>query len=65
MENTEYNPTLFSRLKSFLLESRRVFRVTKKPSMEEYKSIVKVSAIGIAVIGIIGFIIQLLWQLIK
>ncbi|MAG45245.1 MAG: protein translocase SEC61 complex subunit gamma [Nanoarchaeota archaeon] len=65
MDNLEYNPTLYSRFKSFILESKRVFRVTKKPTMEEYKAIVKVSAIGIAIIGILGFLIQILWQMIK
>jgi protein translocase SEC61 complex gamma subunit len=33
--------------------------VTKKPSKFEFKTIVKVSALGIAIIGLIGFIIQL------
>jgi protein transport protein SEC61 subunit gamma and related proteins len=64
MEEFEHKQTLFSRFKSFFLESRRVFRITRKPTMEEFKGIVKVSAIGIAVIGIVGFIIQITWRLI-
>jgi len=64
MEEFEHNQSLFSRLKSFILECKRVFRITKKPSKEEYKGIVKISAIGIAVIGILGFIIQIIWRLI-
>lgn len=65
MDNLEHNPTLYSRLKSFLFECKRVFRVTKKPTKEEFKGIVKISAIGIALIGLIGFLIQILWQLIN
>ncbi|MBI2105401.1 protein translocase SEC61 complex subunit gamma [Candidatus Woesearchaeota archaeon] len=65
MEEFEQKQTLISRLKSFVLESRRVFRITKKPTMVEFKAIVKVSSIGIALIGIIGFIIQILWRLAK
>ena len=65
MEELEQNPTRLTRLKSFILESRRVFRITKKPSKEEFKAIVKISSIGIAVIGIIGFIIQIVWRLIS
>jgi len=65
MEEFEQNQTLLSRLKSFVLESKRVFRVTKKPAMAEFKAIVKVSSIGIALIGIIGFIIQILWSMAK
>jgi len=65
MEEQEYQQTLFSRLKSFFFESKRVFRITKKPSKEEFKAIVKISSIGIAVIGIIGFIIQIIWRLVS
>lgn len=61
----EEKRTIISRLKSFLIECRRVFRVTKKPSKEEFKIIVKVSGIGILIIGLIGFIIQMIWQVIK
>ena len=51
-----------SRIKSFFKECIRVFKVTKKPSMDEFKIIVKVSGIGMLIIGIIGFFIQILWQ---
>ena len=53
------------KFKSFLVECKRVFKVTKKPSNEEFKMIVKVTAIGAAVIGTIGAIIQIGFQLIK
>lgn len=61
----EEKRTIFSKLKSFLIECKRVFRVTKKPNKEEFKVIVKVSGIGILIIGLIGFIIQMIWQVIK
>ena len=54
-----------SRLKSFYGECVRVFRITKKPSKEEYKAIVKVSGLGILLIGLIGFIIHVIDQFIK
>ncbi len=38
--------------------------VTKKPTKEEFKIIVKVSAVGILCIGLIGFIVQMLWQVV-
>ena len=56
---------MLSRFKSFVIECRRVFTVTKKPTKDEFKIIVKVSGIGILIIGFIGFIIQIAWQLIK
>ncbi len=46
------------KLMSFFLQSKRVWHVLKKPSGLEFKTIAKVSAIGILVIGAIGFIIS-------
>tara|TARA_Y100000310_G_scaffold345665_1_gene467956 strand:+ start:15465 stop:15683 length:219 start_codon:yes stop_codon:yes gene_type:complete len=51
------------KLKSFALQSKRVFQLTKKPGKQEYKIIVKVSGIGILLIGLIGFLIRLMWEL--
>ena len=47
------------KLKSFLKECIRVLQITKKPSKEEYKAIVKVTGIGIVLIGALGFIISI------
>jgi len=56
-------PSLKTRLKSFLTECRRVWQVTRKPTKEELKVTLKVTGIGIVIIGLIGFIISLFWQL--
>jgi protein transport protein SEC61 subunit gamma and related proteins len=56
-------PSLKTRFKSFLTESRRVWQVTRKPNKKELSVIVKVTGIGILLIGLVGFIIHLLWQL--
>ena len=53
------------KLKSFLVECKRVFQVTKKPTNKEFKTIVQVTAIGAVIIGVIGAIIQIGYQLIK
>ncbi len=52
-----------SRWKRFLKETIRVLRITKKPSKEEYISIVKITGLGIAIIGALGFAIFLIKQL--
>ena len=49
-----------SKLKKFLKETRRVMRITKKPDRNEFISLTKVTGLGIAIIGVIGFIIFLL-----
>lgn len=51
------------KLKSFIKESIRILKITKKPSREEFKVIVKISGLGILLIGFIGFIITVLWTL--
>lgn len=48
------------KLKSYWTECVRVLRVTKKPTGDEFKTIVKISGLGILLIGLIGFIIQML-----
>ncbi|MBI2110707.1 protein translocase SEC61 complex subunit gamma, partial [Candidatus Woesearchaeota archaeon] len=49
--------------KSFIIESKRVYTITKKPSNEEFKVIVKVTALGILLIGLLGFIIHIIAQI--
>lgn len=46
-----------NRVKTFIKESIRVFKITRKPSKEELKTTVMVSALGILIIGAIGFLI--------
>ncbi|MEW6063359.1 MAG: protein translocase SEC61 complex subunit gamma [Nanoarchaeota archaeon] len=54
-----------NKVKSFIIECKRVWLVTRKPSMPEFKIITKVTGVGILVIGLIGFTIAMLWQIIK
>lgn len=54
---------LLLRLREFTLECKRVLRVTKKPTGEELRTTVKVSGIGILLIGLIGFLMQLIQSL--
>lgn len=60
----EEKETIITKFKRFIKECVRVLKVTKKPTSTEFKTIVKVSGIGILLIGLIGFIIQLLYRLI-
>ncbi|MBT3464643.1 protein translocase SEC61 complex subunit gamma [archaeon] len=47
------------KLGNFILESKRVLKVTKKPSQKEFMATLKVAALGMLVIGLIGFVINL------
>jgi len=59
----EYKPGIKQKIKNFIKESIRVLKVTKKPTKEEFKTIVKVSGLGIIIIGAIGFVIQMIKRL--
>lgn len=56
----EPKPSIGTKMKTFLKECMRVLRVTKKPDMPEFKTIVKVSGLGMLIIGMVGFIIQMI-----
>jgi protein translocase SEC61 complex gamma subunit len=43
----------------------RLWRIMRKPSMEEFKLTAKVSAVGLLILGFIGFAISLIIKLIK
>ena len=58
-------PNLWYKIKRFVIECIRVLKITKKPEKAEFKTIVKAAGIGIIIIGMIGFIIQMASQIIK
>ncbi len=49
---------MFQKLKSFIIQSKRVWHLLRKPTFEEFKSIAKVSAMGILILGAAGFLIS-------
>jgi protein transport protein SEC61 subunit gamma-like protein len=59
----EIKENWLTKLKRFIIECRRVLMVTKKPTPIEFKTIVKVSGLGIALIGLIGFVVQMIQQI--
>lgn len=55
---------IIERLKGFLSQSKRVFQITKKPSRQEYMAIVKVTGLGIIIIGLVGLVIKIVAQMV-
>ena len=55
--------TKFERVKEFWVECKRVLRATKKPTSDEFKSIMKVAGLGMLIMGVIGFLISVIRQL--
>lgn len=50
-------------VKAKILEYRRVLQITKKPDTEEFRGIVKITSLGVAIIGLAGFIVSILYGL--
>ena len=50
---------MLNNLKSFFFKSKRVWFVLKKPTKEEFLMIAKISAVGILVVGVVGFMISI------
>ncbi|MEK6859122.1 MAG: protein translocase SEC61 complex subunit gamma [Nanoarchaeota archaeon] len=48
------------KIKSFLIQCNRVWRVLRKPSGMEYKTVSKVAALGLLALGLLGFVISLI-----
>ena len=55
----EPKPSFFQPVLDFIKQSERVLNVTHKPSPQEYRHIAFSTALGMAVIGIIGFAISM------
>ena len=52
------------KVNSWILEANRVLKLSRKPTEQEYKELAIMVAVGTAVIGAIGFVIQLIIQVI-
>jgi len=50
---------VLERITNFLHESKRVLMVTRKPGMREFKLAVKITGIGMIIIGLIGMLIRM------
>lgn len=51
---------LMESLKSFALKSKRVWMVMKKPTKKEFELVSKISAVGILIIGVFGFLVSII-----
>ncbi len=54
-------PGFFSKQKDKLVNYRRVISVSRKPDKEEFNKAVKITGSGILFIGLIGFVIFLIY----
>jgi len=63
-EEKPKKPGFFSRIKNKLVQYKRVLEVSRKPTKEEFTSSLKITVGGIALIGLMGFAIFLIYFLV-
>jgi protein transport protein SEC61 subunit gamma and related proteins len=51
---------LINNLKNFFASSRRILNISQKPTTKEFWFMAKIIALGIVVIGIIGYLVKLI-----
>ena len=54
---------LWNSTKAFLVKCKRVWHILKKPTRKEFETIAKVSAIGIVILGVLGFLISMIMKI--
>jgi len=53
------------KVKSFLVQCKRVWSVLKKPTRQEFELTAKVAGAGIGLLGLFGFIVALFMKFVK
>jgi protein translocase SEC61 complex gamma subunit len=57
--------TLWERIGVFFQNTKRIIKVANKPGRKDYFLVFKICAIGILVLGVLSYVIQLIWTLIN
>ncbi|HLD11104.1 MAG TPA: protein translocase SEC61 complex subunit gamma [Candidatus Nanoarchaeia archaeon] len=52
-----------TKFKTFLIESKRVWQLTKKPNKNELITVLKVTGLGLLILGVMGSLINIIWQI--
>lgn len=55
---------MIDKIKNFMSQIRRVLLISSKPDKEEFKQSAKITGIGMLIIGIVGFLVFMIFQLI-
>ena len=57
--------TLYERIGVFFQNTRRIIKIANKPSRKDYFLVFKICAIGILILGVLSYVIQLIWTLVN
>jgi protein transport protein SEC61 subunit gamma-like protein len=54
--------TLYQRFVAFTKNSRRILKIANKPDRKEYWLVFKICGIGLVVLGVLSYVIQLIFS---
>ncbi len=54
--------SLYERIVSFFQNTKRIIKIANKPKRKEYLLVFKICAIGILVLGVLSYVIQLIFS---
>ena len=57
--------TLYERIGVFFQNSKRIIKIANKPNRKDYLLVFKICAIGILILGVLSYVIQLIWTLLN
>jgi len=57
--------SLYERIGVFFQNTKRIMKIANKPDRKEYLLIFKICAIGLLVLGVLSYVIQLIWTIIN
>ena len=57
--------TLYERIGVFFQNTRRIMKIANKPNRKDYLLVFKICAIGILILGVLSYVIQLIWTLVN
>ncbi|NVM19178.1 MAG: protein translocase SEC61 complex subunit gamma [Candidatus Lokiarchaeota archaeon] len=57
--------TLYERIGAFFQNTKRIIKIANKPSRKDYFIVFKICAIGMLILGVLSYVIQLIFTLLN
>lgn len=57
-------PSLYERIGNFFQNTKRIIKVANKPGRKDYFLVFKICAIGIVLLGVVSYVIQLIFTIV-
>ena len=55
-------PGTYDKLSNFYINSKRILKIANKPNRKEYWLVFKICGIGLVILGVLSYIIQLIFS---